>query len=170
MKIVIAGAHGVGKTTIANILAKEFSLPIIPDVAIEAFSKGFPINENTPAETQFWMFARQLELERNLGDKWIADKCLMDYSIYADVLFKDERVKQLLSEMVKRNVNYNFVFYLPIEFPIEDNGIRSIDPVFQKNVDSRYLQVLNDWGINYHTISGSIEERLKKIMNIINKK
>lgn len=168
MKIVIVGAHGVGKTTLSNRLAKELNLPTIHDVVIEAFEKGFEINENTPPETQFWLFARQLEEER-LTKGFVADKCLMDYTVYADIIFDDDRLKSLLAEMIKKNIGYDYVFYLPIEFPIEDNKIRSLDPEFQKRVDQKYLKLLNDWEIDYTTISGSIEERLSNVLDKINK-
>ncbi|HLD28669.1 MAG TPA: ATP-binding protein [Patescibacteria group bacterium] len=166
MRIAIVGAHGVGKTTLSQKLAIELGLPILPDVAIEAHDKGFAISENTPPEIQFWMFGRQLELERLTG-KFIADKCLMDYSVYADILFDDQRVKELLSEMIRRNTKYSHVFYLPIEFPIKNNGIRSLDPEFQKRVNDRYLEILNDWGIEHHTISGSLDDRFNQVLKFI---
>ncbi len=169
MKIAIVGAHGVGKTSLSERLAEALRIKNIPDVAIEAFKKGFPINENTPAETQFWLFSRQLELERNFADHWIADKCLIDYSVYADIIFSDFRIKELLAEMVRRNLSYDFVFYLPIEFPLEDNGIRSLDPEFQRIIDRRYREILNNWGIGHQIVSGSLEERFNQTMKIIKK-
>ena len=167
MKIAIVGAHGVGKTTLSKLIAKEFNLPIIPDVVVEAQQKGFTINENTPLETQFWLFARQLELEKNMGDSWVADKCLIDYSVYADVLLPDDRAKTLLAEMISRNADYDYIFYLPIEFPIKADGIRSTDPVFQKNIADRYLTVLNNWGNKFHIVSGSVAERLTGVLRKI---
>jgi len=169
MKITIIGAHGVGKTTLSNELAKELNLPKIHDVVVEAFKKGFEINENTPPETQFWLFSRQLEEER-LTDNFVADKCLMDYSVYADIIFEDDRLKSLLSEMVKKNINYDYIFYLPIEFEIEDDGIRSLDIDFQRKVDERYKKLLDDWQIKYSTLSGSVEDRLNLALSKIKTK
>lgn len=165
MKIAIVGSHGVGKTTLSSKLSKILNLPIIPDVAVEAYKKGFAISENTPPEVQFWMFAKHLEYEKNLGENWIADKCLIDYSVYADVIFTDTRVTSLLSEMVSKNICYDLVFYLPIEFPIEDDGVRSLDPIFQKNVDDRYKRVLSQWNIPYISLTGSVEDRIRQAMN-----
>ena len=95
MRITIIGAHGVGKTTLSKKLSEQLNLPVIHDVVVEAFQKGFEINETTPFETQFWLFAKQLEVEKNTIN-FVADKCLIDYSVYADVLFDDDRVKSLL--------------------------------------------------------------------------
>lgn len=167
MKIAIVGSHGVGKTTLSSKLSQIINLPIIPDIVVEAYNKGFTINEETPLETQFWLFAKQLELERNFNDKWIADKCLIDYSIYADILLKDQRAKELLSEMIMKNICYDHIFYLPIEFPIEDDGIRSTDPKFQRAIDERYRQILTERQIPYHILNGSVEARVKQALNII---
>jgi len=168
MKIAICGAHGVGKTTLSKALAEKLNIPVIPDIVVEAHNKGFEINENTPPETQFWLFAKQLELERNFGDKWLGDKCLIDYSVYADVLIADGRVTGILAEMIQKNAKYDYVFYVPPEFPIEDDGIRSTDPEFQRKIDIHYVGTLNKWGLKYETLTGSVEDRVKKALSIIN--
>lgn len=166
MRITIIGAHGVGKSTLSKELSTALNLPIIHDVVVEAFKKGFEINENTPVETQFWLFARQLEEEKNT-QQFIADKSLMDYSVYADVLFTDERVKSLLAEMVRKNINYDQVFYLPIEFAIEDDGLRSTNIDFQKRVDDRYRELISDWGIEHTVLTGSVEARINQALEKI---
>jgi len=170
MKIVIAGSHGTGKTTLARLLARLLDLPLLPDVAVEAHQKGFAINENTPLETQFWMFAKQLEYERMLGDKFIGDKCLIDYSVYGDIVLNHDPAKRMLAELIRPNARYDFIFYLPIEFPIEDNKIRSLDPDFQLAVDRHYLEILNSWGLAYATLSGSVQDRLAQALEIINER
>jgi len=163
MRITIIGAHGVGKTNLSKKLSEQLNLPVIHDVVVEAFQKGFEINETTPFETQFWLFAKQLEVEKNTIN-FVADKCLIDYSVYADVLFDDDRVKSLLSEMIKKNIRYDYVFYLPIEFTIEDDGIRSTNIEFQKKVDERYLELIRDWSIDHTILTGSVEDRLSQAM------
>jgi nicotinamide riboside kinase len=161
MKIAIAGTHGTGKTTFAKALAEKLNLNYIPDIVREeAAKKGFTINENTPPEVQLWLVMRQWELERNTPEPWIADKSLFDYSVYGDFALKDEGVKNVINETVRRSAKYDYVFYLPIEFAMEVDGLRSASEEFRREVDRRYEKYLKDSGIKYITLSGSVEDRV----------
>ncbi len=163
MKIAIAGAHGVGKTTFAKGLAKELNLNYIHDIVREeAMRKGFVINENTPSEVQLWLVARQWELEKTTPEDWIADKSLLDYWVYGEIVLKDGNLKNIIKEIAQGNAQYDFVFYLPIEFRMELDGVRSDNLKFQKEVDRRYKKTLKEFGIEYIALSGSSEERIKQ--------
>ncbi len=163
MKIAIAGAHGVGKTTFAKALAKRLGFNYIHDIVREeATQKGFVINENTPPEVQLWLISKQWELEKNTPETWVADKSLFDYFVYGEIILKDEAIKKVIRNVVERNSDYNFVFYLPIEFPMEIDGIRSNDLEFQKEVDDRYKKYLKEFGVKYIVLSGSNEQRLEQ--------
>lgn len=165
MKIAIAGAHGVGKTTFAKALAKRLKLNYIFDVVREeAVKKGFVINESTPPEVQLWLVCRQWELEKTTPESWIADKSLFDYLVYGEIVLKDDNFKKIIRKIVKRNARYDPVFYLPIEFPMELDGVRSEDENFQKEVDRRYRKTLKELGIKYIILSGSPEERINQAL------
>lgn len=171
MKIAVVGSHGTGKSTLSQRLSEALDIPVIPDIVVEAHNKGFTINENTPLETQFWLFAKQLEFEKNFGESWIADKCLIDYSVYGDVLLQDQRAKELLAEMIRRNASYDLLFYLPVEFPVPEDGVlRSTDPVFRQKIDDRYQELLRQWEIEHYLITGSVEDRFEKAMEKIREK
>ena len=163
MKIAIAGAHGVGKTTFAKALAKRLGFNYIYDIVREeATKKGFVINENTPPEVQLWLISRQWELERNTPEAWVCDKSLFDYFVYGEIVLKDEAIKKVIKSVVERNSDYSFMFYLPIEFPMEIDGIRSNDLEFQKEVDNRYKEYLEEFGKRYIVLSGSNEQRIEQ--------
>jgi nicotinamide riboside kinase len=168
MKITIAGSHGVGKTTFAKALAERLNFNYIHDVVREeALKKGFVINENTPPEVQLWLVCRQWELENTTSESWVADKSLFDYLIYGEIVLKNEDVKKIIREIVERNARYDFVFYLPIEFPMESDGIRSEDLKFQKNIDLLYKKCLKEFGIKYIVLSGSVEERINQALEYL---
>lgn len=165
MKIAIAGAHGVGKTTFAKDLANKLNLNYIHDIVREeAVKKGFVINENTPPEVQLWLVCRQWELEQTTPQSWVADKSLLDYLVYGEIILEDDNLKKIIREIVKRNAHYDPVFYLPIEFPMEFDGIRSEDKEFQKEVNRCYKKTLEELGIKHIFISGSPEERVKQAL------
>lgn len=168
MKIAIAGSHGVGKTTFAKSLAEKLNLNYIPDIVREeAVNKGFIINENTPPEVQLWLVMRQWELERNTPQPWIADKSLFDYLVYGNFILKDEKTKNLIRDLVRRNGIYDKVFYIPIEFAMEQDGLRSTNEEFRMAIDRHYKECLNDFGIKYITVSGSVENRINQALRVI---
>lgn len=168
MKVAVAGSHGVGKTTFAKTLAKKSGFNYIPDVVREeAVKKGFTINENTPPEVHLWLTCRQWELENTTPEDWIADKSLFDYLVYGEIILKDGLFKKVIEKMVKRNAKYDFVFYLPIEFPMQLDGVRSKDLDFQKLVDSYYKKRLAELEVKYITLSGSVEKRVSKALEYL---
>jgi nicotinamide riboside kinase len=169
MKIAIAGAHGVGKTTFAKALAEKLGFNYIYDIVREeAVKKGFVINENTPSEVQTWLISRQWELEKNTPQGWVADKSLLDYFVYGNIILKDQNVKRVIRDIVQRNSDYDFVFYLPIEFPMDRDGVRSPDLAFQKKVDHLYKECLKEFKINYIALSGSNKERVEQAIKYLN--
>lgn len=163
MKIAICWAHGVGKTTLSRILSEKLNLPILPDIVVDAFHLGFEINENTPIETQIWLTGKQLENEK-INTSFVADKCIFDYFVYADVLGMDSEVVSVVQKIALRNGNYDYIFYIRPEFPIKDDGIRSINPDFQKWVQDRYERFLKEGGFKYIILTGSVEERVTETM------
>lgn len=179
MKIAIAGSHGTGKSSFAKGLAQKLNGRYIPDIVREeAVPKGFIINENTPPEVQIWLVARQWDLEKTTAQEhWVADKCLFDYLVYGAIVLENQnsekaaKVKEVIQEIVKDNAQYDFIFYLPIEFPMELDGVRSSNDKFQAEVDRRYKALLDGWGIKYITLpsfakeSASKEEAIAKRIN-----
>lgn len=167
MKIAIIGAHGVGKTTLAKELSKLLKFPVLPDTAREALLKGFAVNESTPPENQLWILTKQIEYERELKDNFIADKTLFDNIVYGRQLFNDQNFLSVLENIIGKIANYDLFIYLPIEIPLVDDG-RSMDPVFQEKIDKEYLKVLGEFGISYFQVRGSVKQRLKSSLQIIN--
>jgi len=80
---------------------------------------------------------------------------------------KDEAIKKVIKGVVERNNNYNLVFYLPIEFPMEIDKIRSHDLGFQKEVDIRYKRYLEELGAKYIPLSDSVEERIEQAIKYL---
>jgi len=169
MKIAVIGAHGTGKTTLSKGIADLFKFNHIPDVVADAFKLNFPINEDTPPETQFWIISKQIELERNTLSSWVMEKSLWDNIIYGEFSIKDKSVLKILRNIAEKNAKYDIVFYCPIEFPIPDDGLRSLNVEFQKTIDKEFRKYLKKQGIVFHELKGNEQQRLKEAQSLIKK-
>lgn len=169
MKIAVIGSHGTGKTTICRGLAKKLRLNYIPDIVAEAFRLKFPINESTPPETQFWILSKQLELERNTPEHWIMEKSLWDNIIYGGFSIKKKSIMKVIKNIVEKNASYDLVFFCPIEFPIPDDGLRSLNKDFQRTIDRNFRKYLNRHKIQFIELHGDEQTRLDYASSLIDK-
>ncbi len=170
MRIAVLGAHGTGKTTVCKGIVDLFNFNYIPDVVADAYRLNFTINEETPPETQFWILSKQLELERNTPTPWIMEKSLWDNIIYGGFSIKDKVVLKVIEDIVKNNAKYDLVFYCPIEFPIPNDGIRSLNKTFQKAIDRELRKYLKINKIKFHELRGNQRQRLKQAELLIRKR
>lgn len=166
MKIAVCWAHWVGKTTISNLIANHLGLPVLQDIVPDAFRLGFEINENTPPETQVWLIWKQLENEKNTP-RFVGDKCIFDYYVYAKALWMDEDVVSIAEKIAVRNGNYDAIFYIKPEFPIEDDWLRSTNVDFQNAVDETYSKFLKRRNIKFFALTWSIQERKQQALETI---
>ena len=162
MKVVFCGAHGVGKSTLSTLLSEKLWLPILHDIVVDAHRLGFVINENTPMETQMRLTGKQLEQEK-VHPRFIGDKCIFDYYIYAEALNMDKEMTNVIKKIALQTHAYDHVFFIKPEFAIVDDGLRSTNIEFQKAVDTVYENFLKEYAIPYTYLTGNVEERMKQV-------
>ena len=68
------------------------------------------------------------------------------------------------SGMLNENVNY---FYIPIEFELEDDGVRFVDFELQKKVDEELKKSIEKYNIKTTKLTGSVEERIEQIQQAL---
>ncbi|KUP98194.1 AAA family ATPase [Thermobifida cellulosilytica] len=61
---------------------------------------------------------------------------------------------------------YDSFVHLPIEFPLVPDGHRPVNERFRALADELMLKTLNELEIPYHTVGGTVHERLQKILDI----
>ena len=170
MKIAIIGAQGVGKTTLAQQINKDYPLfKILPEAARLAKEAGHNLDETATVETEIWLINKQIELESTEGN-WVADRCGIDLLAYIEHLFSHELdlVKFAVKTLTPRFNNYDLVIYLPSgEFAIKDDGVRTTDIKFQKDIDQQIRDILEKHQIPFIKIVGSPEERLVKVKELL---
>lgn len=116
------------------------------------------------------IISKQIQFEEE-NDSFMQDWTLLDILAYSqDTKDYDKYLKQVTNHFNK-NI-YDVIFYTPVEFEIENDWLRHIDKDFQKEIDQRIKYNLHITAIKYpdleiHTITWSIEERVKKVMDIL---
>ena len=173
-RIAIVGSLSTGKTTLAEILARQLDLPLLPETAREVVQLGFKLDKDATPETETLIFMKQYNNELSTRE-FVGDRSLIDVMAYAGWVLDNQphRKEMALWEECKRlaerglRTSYSHVFYLPIEFPIVLDGLRPDDPGFQKEIDERIMALLHAHDIEYRTLSGSVQERLEQILAIL---
>jgi nicotinamide riboside kinase len=169
-RIAIAGSFSTGKTTLAEALARDLGLPLLPEVAREIVELGFKLDKDATPSTEALIFLKQLNNEMS-EPEFVGDRSLIDCMAYAGWVLDNQPYQKEMAlweeceRLAERRLrtNYSHVFYLPIEFPIVLDGLRPDDPAFQKEIDERIVGLLSAHGVTYQTVTGSVEERLARI-------
>ena len=174
MKVAFVGSFSTGKTTLANHFAREWDYPLLPEVAREVVELGFPLDQTATAETETLIFLKQWRAEL-LHDAYVADRSIYDVLAYADWVMENAEPRKenhlwLESRALATRdlrARYDFVFYLPIEFPIVLDGLRPDDTEFQAEIDRRITQLLELHDVVHHTLTGSVEARQEQVRNLV---
>jgi nicotinamide riboside kinase len=174
MKVSFVGSFSTGKTTLANLFAREWDYPLLPEVAREVVELGFPLDQTATAETETLIFLKQWRAEL-MHDTYVADRSIYDVLAYADWVMENAEPRKenhlwlesrALATLDLR-ARYDFVFYLPIEFPIVLDGLRPDDTEFQTDIDRRIRHLLELHDVAHHTLTGTVAERQEQVRKTV---
>ena len=172
MKVAFVGSFSTGKTTLANLFAREWDLPLLPEVAREVVKLGFPLDQSATAETETLIFLKQWRAEA-VHERFVADRSIYDVLAYADWVMEHNRLGRKEDHLwyesreialLDLRARYDHVFYLPIEFPIVLDGLRPDDTGFQSDIDRRIVDLLRQEDVSYSTLTGSVEQRRDQVL------
>jgi nicotinamide riboside kinase len=175
VKIAFVGSFSTGKTTLANLFAREWGYPLLPEVARQVVELGFPLDQRATAETETLIFLKQLRAEMS-HDRFVADRSIYDVLAYADWVMEHQdgsrKENHLWYEsreiaMFDLRARYDHVFYLPVEFPIVLDGLRPDDPGFQADIDRRIRNLLETADVSFHTLTGPVEARRAQVESLV---
>lgn len=178
MKIGLAGPHSTGKSTLLAALSSQkkiSNLELLPEITRSLKEQGFEINEQGTEETQIMIMNAHMN---NLlcKDNFIVDRCLMDGYVYTQYLREHRKVSQALTRYARYLLDkyvskYDIIFYLPVEFDLKEDGVRSANPSFREEVAQIFeslipiLRELNS--ANIITLSGSVDQRVAQVIAAI---
>lgn len=175
MKVAFVGSFSTGKTTLANLFAKEWDIPLLPEVARQVVELGFPLDQSATAETETLIFLKQWQAEES-HSSFVADRSIYDVLSYADWVMEHQpphrkenhlwHASRDLATMDLR-ARYDHVFYLPVEFPIVLDGLRPDDTGFQADIDRRMRHLLDTADVAYHVLTGSVPDRQDQVRKVV---
>lgn len=178
IKIAIVGAHGVGKTTLANALCGRLDNKGFGEISIAseipreicslAADPEFYRRGKNNALKQALLLVGQLQREQSFLPRergvLICDRGVLDLWAYSKYLFENDfraaEVLDLYEVLIARHCrSYRMHFYVPAEFPPSDDGIRESDAAFQAGIDRSIQEFLAKYGVPHRQTRGSIAER-----------
>lgn len=133
LRIAIVGSHGTGKTTLVEKLGDILKIPVIEEIArtviLERNKLPHDMDDLERFVFQQTVFDRQTAREDEaIG--FISDRSVLDALVYAHgtsgVLALEEVITLRL-----RNKPYDHIFFIPREFPLEFDGVRKEDEIYQ---------------------------------------
>jgi predicted ATPase len=167
-RIIFTGAQGTGKTTILNEFRNQ-GKNVITEVVRNLAKEGIKINEMGDEKGQKKIFSTY---EKLLSEQveYISDRGLIDVLAYTMHLNKrglvsDKLVKSqfnALKKFVKNNQDIIYC-YFPIEFGVIDDGVRSLDEDYRREIDNNIKEILISLGAPWVTIRGGVDARVNMV-------
>jgi hypothetical protein len=174
MKIGFTGTMSCGKTTLVNAL-KE--LPQFKDYTFATERSkylrdlGIPLNTDSTMKGQTVFLSERLS--ELMNDNLITDRTVIDVMAFTqnaesiDYVDKN-KFRNYTADFIEE---YDYIFYIsPEGVEIEDNGVRTIDAKYRDLIDSTIKRFIHIYGgkiKNYKQISGTTDERIKQILEVI---
>lgn len=170
MKIALMGTHGVGKTSVAEMFSQQYGVPMVTSASRRVKKLGYPINQHATCESQAATSMGRLAAQLSAGDHFISDRTLLDSMAYnswqlTHAWSDDPKAAywydtmDIIAEKVMKD--YDYLFYVPITFPLVADGVRAMEDKYQADIDRLVQEFIKRYDLEYETLpSGTVEERV----------
>lgn len=159
MRVALTGAHGVGKSTLADELAAVLVLPVLSTPGRTLAGRGLPVNEEATVTSQILAWLLQYRFERE-QTSWVAPRSLIDvwaYALLAATRHEPTPLEHALLEELERSTpiavteRYDHIIYVPPRIALLADGVRPGGKEFQRSTDEAIVSALARWKIP-HTV------------------
>ncbi len=186
MRVCMTGTHAVGKTTLLTILKEKYPNY---DIQLESLTRKAvndpaKLNLTTPEESEKLISEAYMKyFLDNQNKDFISSRHMIDVLAYSMYLSKkngniSEEVMLEIQEKVEKLKEmklFDLVLYIPIEFdlPEVEKGAKfregQEDKQYREDIDGIIKFLLWGYNIPYVKISGSKDERINKIVELLEK-
>jgi nicotinamide riboside kinase len=167
-RVALVGASSTGKTTVYELLKNKLpKWDFINESTRTVARYGYPINEEGTDETQ--LAISNFHLEALLRPyNLVLDRCYMDVVVYSRHMNIKTRTQEFIVDTWKRIQNeYTHFIYFPIEFYSVEDGLRSTNEEWRRDIDNEFVNVLEATNKKYLKVTGSPIQRVNQILNYI---
>lgn len=181
MNIALTGSHGVGKTTLGCELYKYYiqkkSTYFSEGIPRNIIAKGFPLGYLATMDSYVEYIIDQLSAlsQAQQYDLYISDRTLLDPYAYAlanqsinKSLITPREIELLHQVWLLEQKQYDLYLFLPIQFAMENDGIRPTGEKYRELVSQTILKLLHDNNLNYVTVTGNPQDMLSQAIQSIN--
>jgi nicotinamide riboside kinase len=185
-KIVICGSVSVGKTTVINCTKAVFEIlnPMDRTLMNPGPKVGFvdeaawgvfvaePTLDRAAYTTDRKIINRVIELE-NIAlqqegvEVLVCDRSVLDSFVFART-HNGGHYNKLVEEFAGHLSTYDrFLLFDPYDVPHVTTDVRIEDKQFRTLLHKRFIETLNDYGLDWEVVVGPVSERVLRLMNEI---
>ena len=174
MKIALTSTHSAGKTSLVKALSE---LPEFKDYQFytektKQLKEEFKVKLNDDSQlVSQYIFMGERAKELHSSDNFISDRSIYDVCAYSlgakSIPFCLRRL--LVESCVPLTDEYDVIIYVdPIGVKIEDNGLRSVDPIYRDKINHTIQELLFQYPPKkLIKVSGSTEQRIVQIKGVL---
>ena len=188
MKICLLGSQGTGKSTLINSFKEQYR--VVDGIARNVIAHGGASNQAGDSYSQRRIFN---DYKKALRGDYLSTRSMIDvyaytqyivqhyelvpynpFSIGEYLLLKIELWRELY--LIKRWLIKNpdvIICYIPIEFDLVEDGVRSLNKEYQRAIDRNMNNIfckliLSCYISKGYVITGSLQDRIAYLKHIIN--
>ena len=171
VRVAFSGAQSTGKTTLLNALRESADFKdckFWDEITRQIKEQGFEINEQGTDATQLKiMQEHKRRVQADDSGLVIFDRCSLDGLVYTQYLYnRGQLTKETLDEATKvfeeTISSWDAIFFLRPEFEIVDDGVRSVNVEFHRNIVFLFDHFIEKYKLQVIQLTGSVEDRVQQ--------
>lgn len=166
MRIAITGAHGVGKTSLAERLqASLTNYDYVQEPFYDLEERGYTFAEEPTVDDFLLQLERSFKLLSRPEPNVIYDRCALDLLAYIQALGGEDIVRKHYGRVEAAMAGIDLLVFVPIESPDRIKLPNEEFPQLREEVNEILLEWLPDLEIDVVEVAGSLTERIEQVIS-----